>query len=161
MRGILLCILVVFAPFASSLPAPPNFDDTIGFEIWHESVIVAQNEVWDYDMWQEVINAGGHPLRTLDEERLLVWRTDSFELDRGWLAVGSEPAKWKSDLLLDSQDFDQIKILFEPRLPDHAYSQIKFALQQIGIQVEGMDLWQYNPMPQKVIIDSLNHWIWF
>ena len=31
MRGILLCILVVFAPFASSLPAPPNFDDTVGF----------------------------------------------------------------------------------------------------------------------------------
>ena len=42
MRGILLCILVVFAPFASSLPAPPNFDDTVDFEIWYESVIVAQ-----------------------------------------------------------------------------------------------------------------------
>ena len=47
MRGILLCISVVFTPFASSLPAPPNFDGTVGFEIWYESVIVTQNEVWD------------------------------------------------------------------------------------------------------------------
>ena len=154
MRGILLCILVVFAPFASSLPAPPNFDDTVGFEIWYESVIVTQNEVWGDEMWQEVINAGGHPLRTLDEERLLVWRMDNFELNQRWSVIESKHAEWKSDLLLDSQDFAQIKILFEPRLPDHAYSQIKFALQQIGIQVEGMDLWQYNPMPQKVIIDK-------
>ena len=43
-------------------------------------------------------------------------RTDNFELI-GWFAVGSESAEWKSDLLLDSQDFTQIKILFEPRLP--------------------------------------------
>ncbi|MEC7177707.1 MAG: S8 family serine peptidase [Candidatus Thermoplasmatota archaeon] len=154
MRGILLCILVIFAPFASSLPAPPNFDDAVGFEIWHESVIIAQNGVWDYGMWQEVIDAGGHPLRTLDEKRLVAWRTDNFELDRGWLVIESAPAEWKSDLLLDSQDFDQIKILFEPRLPDHAYSQIKFGLQQSGIRVEGMDLWQYNPMPQKLITDK-------
>jgi len=128
MRGILLCILVVFAPFASSLPAPPNFDDTVGFEIWYESVIVTQNEVWGDEMWQEVINAGGHPLRTLDEERLLVWRMDNFELNQRWSVIESKHAEWKSDLLLDSQDFAQIKILFEPRLPDHAYSQIKFAL---------------------------------
>ena len=58
MRGILLCILVVFAPFASSLPAPPNLDDTVGFETWYESVIVTQNEVWGDEMWQEVINWG-------------------------------------------------------------------------------------------------------
>ena len=43
--------------------------------------IVTQNEVWGDEMWQEVINAGGHPLRTLDEERLLVWRADNFELN--------------------------------------------------------------------------------
>ena len=130
MRGILLCILVVFAPFASSLPAPPNFDDTVGFEIWHESVIVTQNEVWDDEMWQEVIDAGGHPLRTLDEERLLVWRTDDFELNQRWSVIESKHAEWKSDLLLDSQDFAQIKILFE-RLPDHAYSQIKLVCSKL------------------------------
>ena len=78
--------MVVFAPFASSLPAP-NFDDTVDFEIWYESVIVAQNEVWDDEMWKEV-SMLWPPLRTLDEERLLVWRTDNFELNQRWSVIG-------------------------------------------------------------------------
>ena len=153
MRGIYLCIIMALAPFASAISAPPINDDGYDFEIWYESVIVSQGRNWDSTMWQEVIDAGGHPIRTLDKDKLLVWLTDDFEINTEWSLHGSDLAFWNSNL--DTKNgFESIKILFEPRLPNHAYSQIMTDLQELGLHIPDMDSWQYSPMPHKAIVNA-------
>ena len=90
MRGISLCIIMALVPFASAISAPPINDDGYDFEIWYESVIVSQGRNWDSTMWQEVVDAGGYPIRTVDKEKLIVWLTDDFEINPEWSLHGSD-----------------------------------------------------------------------
>ena len=154
MRGIILGIMVVLVPFASALSSPSIIDEVYDFEKWYETVVYSHDGDWDSNKWQEVIDAGGHPLRTIDRERLLVWQTNDFKQNSDWSVTDSDLALWKSDLNIGDERFEKVKILFEPRLPNDAYTQIMMDLQDIGIYVSGMDLWQYSPMPHKVIVDK-------
>ena len=154
MRGMFLCIVMVLVPFASAISSPSTIGEEFDFEIWYESVVYSEGEIWDSVTWQEVVDAGGYPLRTLDKNRLLIWQNDDFQINKKWHILSSDAAVWKSNLQFQSSDFDEIKILFEPRLPDNAYSQIKNYLTQIGIAVSDMDSWKYSPMAHKIIIEK-------
>ena len=154
MRGIFLCVIIAFVPLTSGLSSPPVFDDNNNFERWYESVIYSRDGEWNSGQWQEVIDAGGHPIRTIDKERLLIWQTDDFNKSSNWSAVDSDFAIWKSDFGISDEGFEKIKILFEPRLPDNAYGQIMMDLRKIGITISDMDLWQYSPIPHKAILDK-------
>jgi hypothetical protein len=146
--------MVVLVPFASALSSPSIIDEVYDFEKWYETVVYSHDGDWDSNKWQEVIDAGGHPLRTIDREKLLVWRTNDFKQNSGWSMTDSDLALWKSDFNIGDERFEKVKILFEPRLPSDAYTQIMMDLQDIGIYVSGMDLWQYSPMPHKLIVDK-------
>ena len=154
MRGMFLCVIMVLVPLASAFSSPNIIDEEYGFEIWYESVVYSEDGVWDSVMWQEVIDAGAYPLRTIDRNRLLIWQSDGFEVSEKWSIISPDFATWKSDLSVDNSNFDAIKILFEPRLPDSAYYQIENDLRQIGVFVSGMDSWKYSPMAHKVIVEK-------
>lgn len=154
MRGIILCIMVVLVPFASGLSSPSIIDEVHDFEKWYETVVYSHDGDWDSNKWQEVINAGGHPLRTIDNERLLVWQTGDLKQNSDWSVIDSDLALWKSDFNIEDERFEKVKILFEPRLPSDAYTQIMMDLRDIGIYVSGMELWHYSPMPHKIIVDK-------
>ena len=154
MRGMFLCVIMVLVPLASAFSSPSINDEEYGLEIWYESVVYSEDEVWDSVMWEEVIDAGAYPLRTIDRNRLLVWQNDDFEVSEKWSIISPDPATWKSDLSVDNSNFETIKILFEPRLPNSAYYQIENDLRQIGVFVSGMDSWKYSPMAHKVIVEK-------
>ena len=154
MRGTFLCVIMVLVPLASAFSSPSINDEEYGLEIWYESVVYSEDEVWDSVMWEEVIDAGAYPLRTIDRNRLLVWQSDGFEVSEKWSTLSPDFATWKSDLSVDNSNFDTIKILFEPRLPDSAYYQIENDLRQIGVFVSGMDSWEYSPMAHKIIVEK-------
>ena len=154
MRGMFLCVIMVLVPLASAFSSPSINDEEYGLEIWYESVVYSEDEVWDSVMWEEVIDAGAYPLRTIDRNRLLVWQSDGFEVGEKWSTLTPDFATWKSDLSVDNSNFDTIKILFEPRLPDSAYYQIENDLRQIGVFVSGMGSWEYSPMAHKIIVEK-------
>ena len=154
MRGMFLCVIMVLVPLASAFSSPNIIDEEYGLEIWYESVVYSEGEVWDSVLWEEVIDAGAYPLRTIDRNRLLIWQNDGFEVSEKWSIISPDFATWNSDLSVDNSNFDAIKILFEPRLPDSAYYQIENDLRQIGVFVSGMDSWKYSPMAHKVIVEK-------
>ena len=140
MRGMFLCVIMVLVPLASAFSSPNIIDEEYGLEIWYESVVYSEGEVWDSVLWEEVIDAGAYPLRTIDRNRLLIWQNDGFEVSEKWSIISPDFATWKSDLSVDNSNFDAIKILFEPRLPDSAYYQIENDLRQIGVFVQAWTL---------------------
>ena len=87
MRGIFLCVIMVLVPLASAFSSPTIIDEDYGLEIWYESVVYSEGEVWDSILWEEVVGAGAYPLRTVDRNRLLVWQNDDFEVSEKWSII--------------------------------------------------------------------------
>ena len=105
MRGMFLCVIMVLVPLASAFSSPSIIDEEYGLEIWYESIIYSEGEVWDSIMWQEVIDDGAYPLRTIDRNRLLIWQNDGFEVSEKWSIISPDFATWKSDLSVENNNF--------------------------------------------------------
>ena len=153
MRGVILCILMAIAPFASAISLPPEIVEEHDEEKWSEVVIISHSKVWDLAMWDDVKNAGAHPLRALNSHELLVWQKSDLNLNSLFSVVQSKDAEWNSELQFGHGDYDEIKILFEPRLPQEAYSQIQNDLILVGIDASGLSSLQYSVMPQKITVN--------
>ena len=152
MRGVVLCILMALAPFASAISLPPDVVEEIDGVKWSEVVITSHSKAWDLAMWDDVKNAGGHPIRTLNNHELLVWQKSDLNLSSQFSAVQSKDAVWKSDVEFGYGDYDEIKILFEPRLPIKAYSQIQNDLDLVGINAPELSSLPYSVMPHKITV---------
>ena len=153
MRGVILCILMAMAPFASAISLPPEIVEEHDEAKWSEVVIISHSKVWDLAMWDDVKNAGAHPLRALNSHELLVWQKSDLNLNSLFSVVQSKDAEWNSELQFGHGDYDEIKILFEPRLPQEAYSQIQNDLILVGIDASGLSSLQYSVMPQKITVN--------
>ena len=153
MRGVILCILMVMAPFASAISLPPEIVEKHDEAKWSEVVIISHSKVWDLAMWDDVKNAGAHPLRALNGHELLVWQKSDLNLNSLFSVVQSKDAEWNSELQFGHGDYEEIKILFEPRLPQKAYSQIQNDLILIGVDVSGLSSLPYSVMPQKITVN--------
>ena len=70
MRGVVLCILMALAPFASAISLPPDVVEAIDGGKWSEIVITSHSKAWDLAMWDDVKNAGGYPIRTVSYTHL-------------------------------------------------------------------------------------------
>ena len=90
----------------SAFSSPSIIDEEYGLEIWYESVVYSEGEVWGSVLWEEVIDAGAYPLRTIDRNRLLIWQNDGFEVSEKWSIISPDFATWKSDLSVDNSNFD-------------------------------------------------------
>ncbi|DAC59468.1 MAG TPA: hypothetical protein D7I03_04000, partial [Candidatus Poseidoniales archaeon] len=84
--------------FASAISLPPEVIEEIDDGKWSEVVIISHSEAWDLAMWNDVKNAGGHPIRTLNSHELLVWQKSDLNLDSLFSTVQSKDAEWKSDV---------------------------------------------------------------
>ncbi len=153
MRGVVLCVLMALAPFASAISLPPDIVEENAEEKWSEAVIISHSKEWDLVMWDDVKNAGGYPIRTLNSHELLVWQKSDFNLNSLFSTVQSKDAEWKSDVKFGYGGYDEIKILFEPRLPIEAYSQIQNDLSLVGINAPGLSSLPYSVMPHKITVD--------
>ena len=125
MRSLLLCVLMVLVPLASAISSPAQIvEEELEPNNWHEVVLVSSNEVWTTEMWNDVVQNGAFPLRVISSNELLIWQKENLLLEFDY--YHSEVAEWKSELMIDNDNFEYIKILFEHKPVLAIAARIKF-----------------------------------
>ena len=158
MRSLLLCVLMVLVPLASAISSPAQIvEEELEPNTWHEVVLVSSNQVWTTEMWNDVAQNGAFPLRVISSNELLVWQKEYLLLEFDY--YHSEVAEWKSELTIDNNNFEYIKILFEPRLPTQAYAQIENDLLLNGIEDFDSSRYEYSVMPQSLVVKIHNEMV--
>ena len=80
--------------------------------------------VWTSADWQELLDQGVQPLRSVSPQRLLVWMVGPVELARGVESLPFNDAAFLEPLMpLDDGEIP-VRVLFEPRLPPSAVAHL-------------------------------------
>ena len=154
MRRGLLVALIILLPMANAIALDPPQVSEIEPVRWSEVVIVLDSDNWDSSLWQEINEAGAYPIRVLNHQELLVWQSNDIVLSSEFTILESQPAEWRSTLDPTNLPVMEIKILFEPRLPALAFTQIEQDLRAIGIENEHVGNFDYSVMPQKITVPA-------
>ena len=130
MRAVIIVTVLMLAPLAQ------GFDDGLPEirEFGSEHVLQLDGGVWSQMQWEDLEGTGFAPLRLVDQSNLLVWRSAEYELPAQIKMLQAPPLGLKFDTVGQEQ-FDQMRIVFEPRLPIDAVHQIVAEFELLGIHV--------------------------
>ena len=152
MRGLFLVVLLVLTPIGGAVNLPPSSIKEFDDGHWYEAVITSDEERWNSSLWNDVIDLGAVPLRVIGEYELLVWWNDDLEIVGNYEIIEAGAADWRYSLDFAEYRPEMIKILFEPRLPSFAYTQIYQEMSKLGIIAKDLIDVEYSVMPHKITV---------
>ena len=152
MRGLFLVVLLILTPIGGAVNLPPSSIKEFDDGRWYEAVITSYEERWNSSLWNDVIDLGAVPLRVIGEYELLVWWNDDLEIVGDYEIIESGAADWRYSLDFTEYRPEMIKILFEPRLPSFAYTQIYQEMSKLGIIAKDLIDVEYSVMPHKITV---------
>ena len=147
MRGLFLVVLLVLTPISGAVNFPPSSINELDDDHWYEAVITSYEERWSSSLWNDVIDLGAVPLRVISEYELLVWWNDELEIVGNYGIFEAGAAEWRYSLDFTEYRPEMIKILFEPRLPSFAYTQIYQEMSNLGVIAKDLIDVEYSVMP--------------
>jgi len=148
MRAVIIVTVLMLAPLAQ------GFDDGLPEirEFGSEHVLQLDGGVWSQMQWEDLEGTGFAPLRLVDQSNLLVWRSAEYELPAQIKMLQAPPLDLKFDTVGQEQ-FDQMRIVFEPRLPIDAVHQIVAEFELLGIHVESNPTVYGGPLPHVETVE--------
>ena len=152
MRGLFLVVLLILTPIGGAVNLPPSSIKEFDDGRWYEAVITSDEERWNSSLWNDVTDLGAVPLRVIGEYELLVWWNDELEIVGNYEIIEAGAADWRYSLDFTEYRPEMIKILFEPRLPSFAYTQIYQAMSKLGIIANNLLDVEYSVMPHKITV---------
>lgn len=152
MRPVIMLLLVLLMPLSTAFLSNGE-DFTSGLNQGQEVEILLDQGVWEQNNWNLLKQEGFTPLRVLSPSLILAWSDgESGALDI-WATVGeASPAQYKSaSNALHPLAGDEIKLLFEPRLPPQAIEQIQQRLAAFAIEASAQQFTAYSPIPSNLV----------
>jgi len=127
-----LMVLLLLLPLASgwqTSAAPKPIQELPPFG--EERLLVLEEGVWTSQDWQELLEEGVQPLRSVSPHALLVWTGGPLETIPGVKSLPFNDAAFLQPLRpLDDGEIT-VRVLFEPRLPTSAVAQLNNRLAMV------------------------------
>ena len=156
MRRVFTLILVLILPLASGLIANtelPEHERSLS----HEVIVTSYGNQWTQSMWNDLEQFDITPLRLLSETELLAWRggplldnMESYEFSNG------HETKWRGNI----EDYDgfvgEIRIVFEPNLPESASQHLIAAFAKLGFKLSDHLRHYSSVIPHRELI-TISH----
>ena len=155
MRAAIL-VLLLLLPLTSGWPvAPPEqpeFDSQIAWP--QERLLVNHGGVWTTGAWDQLLELGVQPLRSVRADALLVWQTETVAYPGGVTAEAFNDAAYLTPLSGLGPEAGPIRAVFEPRLP---FSHIaKMGQEVVALGGEVSDLRTgFGSLPASFVVSGL------
>ena len=130
MRPAFIVTLLLLLPIVQGLSASFEPEETLG----GERVLVLEEGFWTQEQWSALKDSGYTPLRMLNSAEVLTWKSPGAEELAGVLEKAPPRTQYKGDLV-QFEEHEFYRFVFEPRLPAEAVDHIASALAFYGVEV--------------------------
>ena len=130
MRAVFIVTVLMLAPLAQGIGDGFSEIKKSG----SEQILHLDEGVWGQEEWDNLDGSGFTPLRLLDSSKLLVWRSAEYLPLDGFEILQSPSVELRLETVSDEK-FEQIRVVFEPRLPSVAAEQIVSEFASFGVQI--------------------------
>ncbi len=151
MRPAFIVTLLLLLPIAQGLSpsfTPENFNG-------NELVLVKDDGFWSQEEWGALAELGYTPLRMLSPAEVLTWKSHDAVKLTDFSQKTAPQVQFKGDMMQFEQH-QHLRLVFEPRLPAYAVSQIVSMFTQYGIDIEP-NFERYNSVLPHVEIVEWSH----
>jgi hypothetical protein len=154
MRRAIVLVLLFLVPLSSGVMTQNLSSRFLAEQMGDEIIIFSPDVTWQQDAWGLLEGTGYTPLRLISPYELLAWRdVIHSELDPSLIVKNKLDAEWRGGFENDfTSHSGDLKIVFEPNLPDSAIIQIVDIFTEIGFEIS-RDIASYqSPMPHSEVI---------
>ena len=132
MRGALF-VLLLLAPLATGFVTPPA--EVVESKSHEEEVLLVLLEgVWTGEQWNDLVESGVQPLRSVRPDALLVWANPDRDWGPSLTVEAFDDAQYLKPLTPLNASSSLVRLVFEPRLPDEGVDRLRSTVTSWGAQ---------------------------
>ena len=144
-------MLLLLAPLATGFVTPPA--EVVESKSHEEEVLLVLLEgVWTGEQWNDLVESGVQPLRSVRPDALLVWANPDRDWGPSLTVEAFDDAQYLKPLKPLNASSSLVRLVLEPRLPDEGVDRLRSTVSSWGAQTlevnEG-----FGSMPGSISVD--------